>query len=278
MLIDAGIDAISFTFPESHPDRVFLCQLATNVIDVLKAEGNDVSNPKPSGFEGVACGGAFVGVRAGIYLVQITGGHAHGVTDAITRNNIRVKYTRADFAVTYHQPAPVSIYAAGIRRQVRRHLRETRSAIPAHQALFEGPGGGSTYYLSTGDKSTVHRIYNKSAQSPGLYPERSWRSEHQVRHDRAIGAMNMAQESGDLRRFSVGVNIGFLSRYGIKEPWFNEGTPERCPRVTHKSDTARRLEWCINSAVPALMKLGDAGVDLRTVLAPLVEAGHIAIV
>lgn len=277
-IYESGVDAVAFTFPEQHEHKQFILHLVAGAIEVLKSEGNDLTNPAPHGFEGVACGGAFYGVRAGIYLVKLEGGFAHDITDALRLNSIGVKWTRADFQVTYSQSLPAHIYTARLRRHARRAIVQPGNPIPASGRIFESPDGADSYYLRNTRGTVVHRFYNKAAQSPDRYPPDAWRSEHQVRHDRAIALMQQAYQAPDLPQFALGVNVGHVLKYGIDEPWMHEAAPVRYSPKGGKSDTAKRLEWCIGSAVPCLLKIAQAGVNLEAVLKPLQDAGYVEFV
>jgi hypothetical protein len=87
--------------------------------------------------------------------------------------------------------------------------------------------------------------------------------------------MHRAYKAPNLSQFAVGVNVAHLLRYGIEEPWMQDNPPERYSPKLQRSDTAKRLEWVIGSAVPCLLKLGAAGVNLEAVLKPLKDANYI---
>lgn len=128
----------------------------------------------------------------------------------------------------------------------------TVSSIDTHE-------GGYTLYIGRRASDVLTRIYDKSAESPDLYPQPGvWRYEVEWKRDRALAAAKKLLAAKDGNAMILGMLSKHLEDRGLT-PAFASLTREEVKAPPHRSDVATRLSWLRASVRPALDWLIEQG-------------------
>jgi DNA relaxase NicK len=273
MIYSAGIDALSFTMLAGSDESQTVNDLFDRYIEQDKAAGNDVQEKGRHGFDGISSKHLFRGNNGKHNFYEVGGRASDEIANTLRDARLAVKVTRADFAVTFQNPAPSAEYANDLRLYVKGKLSTDCPQVPSKLALWESQDNGNTLYIQSGDKTVMHRTYNKAVQSPGEYPPDAWRHELQLRQVRARRAFTEFSESRGSDFLSRAYIAGFLMNYGVYEDWMNDVEPARYPGKKVRSDTERRLQWLENVSVPVIEKLLAANVSQSAIVCILQRAG-----
>jgi hypothetical protein len=273
MLYGSGLDALSFTMLAESDESQWVNDLYGKYIQADKDAGNDVKVSSRHGFEGVSSKHLFMGNGGKFDFFEVKGNTADDIANELRNAHVPIKATRTDWSVTFANNQDSAEYANDLRRHVKEKLLTDSTPHPGRTALWESENNGNTYYIMTGDKSVMHRTYNKAVESPGEYPADAWRHEIQFRALRARRAYNQFEISPGSDFLSRSYVSGFLMQYGIHEPWMQDAEPCRHPSKATKSTTEKRLQWFEATAMPVVEKLLNAGVRQDALVRLLRKAG-----
>jgi hypothetical protein len=273
MLYGSGIDALSFTMLANSEQSAWVHELYGKYIQADKDAGNDVKVSNRHGHEGVGSKHVFMGNGGKFDFFEVKGHTADTVANELRNARVPVKATRVDWSVTFANNQDSAEYANNLRRQVKERLLTDSTPHPGRTALWESENNGNTYYIMTGDKSVVHRTYNKAVESPGKYPADAWRHEIQFRAARARRSFKQFEISPGSDFLSRSYVSGFLMQYGIHEPWMNDAEPCKVPSKASKSCTEKRLQWFETCVLPVIEKLLNAGVSQESLVRLLRRTG-----
>jgi hypothetical protein len=273
MLYGSGLDALSFTMLAGSEESQWVNDLYGKHIQTDKDAGNDVKVSSRHGFEGLSSKHLFAGNGGKFDFFEVKGSAADDIANELRNARVPVKATRTDWSVTFANNQDSAEYANNLRRHVKERLLIDSTPHPGRTALWESENNGNTYYIMTGDKSVMHRTYNKAVESPGEYPPDAWRHEIQFRAVRARRAYQQFQISPGSDFLSRSYVSGFLLQYGISEPWMQDAEPCKYPGKATKSDTEKRLQWFENTALRVVTKLVNGGVTQATMVSLLRSAG-----
>jgi hypothetical protein len=273
MLYGSGLDALSFTMLANSDESRWVYELYGKYVQADKDAGNDVKATNRHGFDGVSSKHVFLGNGGKFDFFEAKGHAADELANELRTQRIPVKATRTDWSVTFANSQDSAHYANNLRRHVKEKLLTDSTPHPSRTALWESENNGNTYYIMTGDKTVMHRTYNKAVESPDEYPKDAWRHEIQFRGIRARRAYSQFEISPGSDFLSRSYVSGFLMQYGIHEEWMKDADPCKHPSKAGKSDTDRRLQWFENTALKVLEKLLTAGVRQSALIALLRKAG-----
>jgi hypothetical protein len=273
MLYGSGIDALSFTMLAGLEESKWVRELYDKYIQQDKDAGNDVKEKGRHGFEGIASKHLYRGNNGKHEFFEVSGNASDEIASALRDRCSPIKATRTDFHVTFANPARVSEYANDLRLFVKGKLSTHCPKTPSIINLWESQDDGNTLYIQTGDKTVLHRTYNKAVQSKGAYPPDAWRHELQLRQVRAKRAFAEYSNSSGSDFLSRAYIAGFLMRYGVYEDWMNDVEPCKYPGKKVHSDTERRLQWWENVVLKVVPKLLDGNVSQAALIRGLISAG-----
>jgi hypothetical protein len=242
------------------------------MIEHDRDEGNDLKAMKPQGFDGIGSRHIFYGKRENSNLFECRTARADEIATEIVRAGIPIKPTRVDYAVTFRQTERPQAATTRLRESVRATYAKSGTPAPTKTKSFEGADGADSFYIHTSDNSCLFRSYNKALESVGQYPLDAWRDEVQFRHVRARRAFEMTRAAVNTSWSARSFVAGFLLPYNIRQEWMADDRPCPPPSRIERSDTAKRLEWFINTAVPVAAKLADAGIRPEALLDALRHA------
>jgi hypothetical protein len=273
MLYGSGIDALSFTMLADTDASEWVRSLYRQYVEQDREAGNDVRECGRHGFEGTGSKHVFWGNGGKFDFFEVKSNAADEIANVLRNNDLPIKATRTDWAVTFANHQESAEYANNLRKHVKEKLLTDSTPHPGRTALWESENNGNTYYIMTGDKSVMHRTYNKAVESPGEYPPDAWRHELQLKGIRARRAFEEFRQSSGSDYLSRGYVAAFLMQYGIFEPWMNDVEPCKHPGKKQQSDTDRRLQWFEGTALPVLEKLLAGGVTQSAIVRILQRAG-----
>lgn len=265
-LYSAGIDALTFTMLNRSDEAQWVRSLFQRYLEEDLQTGNDVKVMKPQGFEGVGSRHLFYGQRKNYNLFECRTARADEIAAAIRAGNIPIRATRIDWQVTYKGKEEATSYYKGLRSRIEKAATRLHGKAPAESSSYGNPNGACSVYVATTDKGCLSRSYNKAVESPGQWPLDARRHELQLRHKRAKNSFQQYRISGNSEYMARSMLHGHLLQYGIVEKWMRDTAPIKAVRGNERSDTAKRLEWFIATAVPVAKKLMDAGIDLDTLI------------
>jgi hypothetical protein len=273
MLYGSGLDALSCTMLANSDQSAWVHELYHKYIQADKDAGNDVKVSTRHGFEGVGSKHVFAGNGGKFDLFEVKGHAADDIANELRNARAPIKATRTDWSVTFANKQDSAQYANWVRNRVKKQLLTDSTPHPGRTALWESENNGNTFYIMTGDKSVMHRTYNKAVESPGEYPKDAWRHEIQFRGVRARRAYKQFQVSPGSDFLSRSYVSGFLMQYGIHETWMRDSEPCKHPSKASKSTTEKRLQWFESTAIPVVEKLLAAGVRQSALVLLLRRAG-----
>jgi hypothetical protein len=273
--VEAGIDWLTLTL---RPDATGYTQWRGHCLERLQlwvGAGNLLKSTSRLGYEGLSCGGAFVGEREDGSIAIYTGGlAAHAYVETYhpgvrcSRLDAEVTIRLSDDDPTYGQHR----YSEAIRandllpEKRQRKLREYKT----HK-------GGATYYIGSRSSPEYGRIYDKMRESKEDHYINCWRYEVEC-HNECSTKLYHYLHVVDIPL--PGVIKSFVARWytrrGVLCPFWLEGCPDALwPKVTDKSDASRRLKWLREQVAPAIRTLrlvsNDAtiaealGIDLAVI-------------
>ncbi len=247
--------------------------LYAKYIKAEEKEGNEVKRVKRHNFDGVASKHLFKGNGGKFDFFEAKGAATDELANKVREMDVPVKATRTDWSVTFPNKEDSATYANSLRQFVQGQLMVDRTPHPGRTALWESENHGNTYYIMTGDKSVMHRTYNKAVESPGEYPSDAWRHELQLKGVRAARSFEEFRGSQGSDFLSRAYVAGFLMQYGIYEDWMNDVEPCRHPSKRRKSDRDKKLQWFETTACLVVEKLLALDVSHGALIHLLRKAG-----
>jgi len=257
-LLDAGVDWSTCTFPDGLRAR-FAHSKAEQLLSQSQSKGFDVSDSNRLGFVGQRCEGLFYGWRGDLLMVICSGevAAAHSSFFLGLAGNV----SRLDLAVTLRDDevdrdwAEIALKQCSYDGRVDSGLLTTR--------IIQGTPNGTTLYIGARSSDRFIRIYDKTAESKGVYPERSWRWEIEYKKPRAgiVAARLLRLGAGPNAVIDV-VRAG-LADLRVQLPYGNPGSewvPQVIPR---QSNDQTRLAYTTRVVRPFLQKLIDRVGELR---------------
>jgi hypothetical protein len=252
-IIEARVDWITATARTG--------ERATELLDhgasILYEERTSGNYGRPSNFEGyhgTATAHSFVGFRTDSAIVRLGGELArdkwrvvHGSSQNVSRLDIAVTVqdseTRTDLAVAYWDGIRERLPAVGRPTEVR---------------LVQALRGGSTLYLGERSSDRFGRIYNKTAQTRGGYPEGCWRFE--LEYKKAVAA-HVADTLAEAHGEPSGITQMVYDRYlawGIECPWQREQSDITDTVHRDPTDNETRFRWLSDQVRASIERLSTS--------------------
>ena len=179
-LLDASIDWFTVTVTDGL--RLRFCEAkAERAMKELEATGSPRTFTNRLGFVGDRVDGLFYGRRGDTLMVIGSGTVA--ASQAAFFLGLATTVTRLDLAVTLQDLDIDRDWTAVALRQASFDGRVDSGLLKTHR--IEGTPDGRTLYVGSRSSDRYIRIYDKSAESKGEWPPRSWRWEIEYKRPRA---------------------------------------------------------------------------------------------
>jgi DNA relaxase NicK len=174
--------------------------------------------------------------------------------------------SRIDVQVTIQETPPCTNFAEE-SLAIARLDRRVRAGLCLTTIVSSTPAG-TTAYIGTRISDRFYRIYDKNAESKGVYLPGSWRYEIEYKGHRAqrVGE-RLKQTKGEPESCREVVEAAFLD-YGINLPCptLPRGWRDSSPRM--ETTDERRLAWLEKSIAPVVSRMMES-MDRRMVLEAL---------
>lgn len=180
-VLDASIDWFTATFEEGLKSN-FAEAKSRHHLAEQEALGHTRLPANRFGYTGESCGGFFFGVRDGSALVTLSGGSAPSRWDFYA--GLCTNVTRLDLAVTLIDGRLSRDWTKIALKQIRGTEKVQSGYLKTSR--IDGTPNGSTLYIGRRSSGRFIRIYDKSAESPGQYPDRAWRWEIEYKRPLAM--------------------------------------------------------------------------------------------
>lgn len=249
-----SVDWLTMTVgPEGNPDEAY--DKARALVAEQVTRGDDLKPWTANGFRGWRSPHIRTGRRNAEVVVELSG----ELADRHWRNfyAAATNVSRLDTCVTVTFPNETRNVARDGRDAPRTRPRPGFPSI--RKVLWEQVDGGQTLYLGSPKSDRFARLYDKTAESGGEWPENSWRWELQERRHLGSARARLLNSADDVHRaIRAGVH-GFFSYHGIF-PWFHaDGPAVFAPARRSRSDMSRRLDYYARCIAPGVRSGIDRG-------------------
>jgi hypothetical protein len=134
-----------------------------------------------------------------------------------------------------------------------------RGHPPVEKRFWISTKGASTCYVGSPKSRRMGRLYDKTAESGGEFPEGTWRYELQERDDVGDFTARSLHSRDDVHRAIAAYVYGYYSRRGV-QPWFRaDGSTLPSQPRKPRSDMQRRLGWYSSQIRPGVRDAVRAG-------------------
>lgn len=252
-LLDASIDWFTVTVSDGLRLR-FMEAKAERVMRALEATGSPRAYTNRLGFVGDRVEGFFYGKRADTLMVIGSGEVAS--REAAFFIGLATTVTRLDLAVTLQDLDIDRDWTAIALRQASFDGRVDSGLLKTHR--IEGTPDGRTLYVGSRSSDRYIRIYDKTAESKGIWPERSWRWEIEYKRPRAGIVAARLLRPGPTPTSIVDVVASALADVRIILPYGDppSGWTSKAPKRETNDET--RLKYTSRVVGPFLKGLMDA--------------------
>jgi len=256
-LLDASIDWFTVTF-EDGLRRRFAEAKCERVMQALEKLGSTRAYTNRLGFVGDRVENFFFG-RRGDSLMVIGSGEVAAAQGSFFLG-LGTHVTRLDLAVTLRDEDIDRDWTSIALRQASMDGRIDSGLLKTHR--IEGTPDGRTLYIGARSSDRYIRIYDKTAQSKGVWPQRSWRWELEYKRPRAGIVAARLLKSGASTAAVIDVVASALADVRVNLPYGDppSGWTAKRPKVLTTDET--RLRYTSRVIAPFLKGLVDsAGWD-----------------
>lgn len=227
-------------------------------------EGYQVREFRWSGYDGETVDGITWGTREDGAMLRMSGevAHRHALTALTFASNV----SRIDAEVTIQCPSSSVNFAEHAHDACRVDARVASGMTKT--SIIRSTPRGTTAYIGSRSSDRYFRVYDKTAESDGAYPQWSWRYEVEYKKDRAWRvAQHLLKAKGSPESIRQVVEQAFFD-YSVVLPclalppgWRDKGTRQ-------ETNDERRLAWLNRSIRPMIEKLSE-GCSRATILEAL---------
>jgi hypothetical protein len=259
-LLDASVDWFTVTLEDGLRSR-FAEAKAIRIMKALVDGGSEQSSTNRLGFVGERVEHFFYGKRGDLLIV--IGSGAVAASEASFFLSMASNVSRLDLSVTLRDDDIDRDWTAIAFKQCSMDGRVDSGLLKTHR--IQGTPDGSTLYIGSRSSDRYFRIYDKTAESKGDWPERSWRWEVEYKKPRAgIVAARLLQFSGgpgailDVVKSALADLRVILPYNGSTTGWI----PKRPKTLT---DTESRLRYTSRVVAPFISRLVDSVGETRVI-------------
>lgn len=254
-IVEAGIDYLAMTLSATAHGYESWAASARDAIALMAEHGNVPRVGSSRGYDGVWCGGGFVGEKEDEGHLFIPGAWAGRLWGQTYHN--RAHYSRLDLQVTVRY----SVFDPTLSRKALRDATAINDERPLKQRrklkIIEDSEGGSTLYIGSRKSEHFCRLYNKMAASDDPTYENCWRFEVELHNDSATQAATYLYEGSRSQPRAVSSTVWhyFVER-GVLTPWPRESEENAVlPRTAPRSDIERKIAWLSEQVSPTVRLL-----------------------
>lgn len=233
-------------------------------LDERATEGYDVKVWRWNGYEGHVVDGLSVGTRDDGTIVRLSGTMANRhwlsamtLNDNVSRIDIQTTILDREMETDFARVGYIK--AAEMPRVQSGQLRT--------QWVVSTPDG-STLNIGSRSSERYLRLYDKTAESNGEYPQRCWRYEVEYKGGRARQVAGQLFTSRDTTAQTFGAVRSVFGDCGIHVPGNVPTMGWRDAGYKHVTDDERRLLWVARCIRPVIMRLVEA-YDAETIASML---------
>lgn len=252
-VLSCGLDWTTTTTSDQGK-RVSVATLARRWMDAQASEGHKAQPYTGNGYIGDYIEGVTLGERDDSTMVRLSGGAARRWAPVLIGrvNNV----SRLDFQVTIRDQQVTRDWAAIAELEVMKDAR-VREGRTKRLRLSDGRLG-NTFYLGRRVSQRFFRVYNKSAESPGEWPDTTWRWEIEFKGARAEHWADEVRKTNWTDDHSRSVVAAGFRDYGhtVPAPILTSKWKDLSPRI-HTTDE-RRLAYLATCIRPMIQKLTEA--------------------
>lgn len=237
-VIEARVDWLT-GFESSERKASSLIPLGQELVRQQEELGNRVRPFRMRGFEGECAGEARWGTSDLGNLLVVSGGLADRWKESIA--TLADHLSRVDYAATVQQDPLAPDPGEAIYESWAQEGGTGNSRVGIRREITKGRG--NTTYLGSRRSAYFSRIYDKHAESGGVYPPGSWRWEVEIKSDAARYEGERLRR-GDLSREGiVDLVSNHFRRYGIPVSWGSGAELETWHGAHSPTDVDRTLLW-----------------------------------
>lgn len=273
--VEGGIDWLTLTLKHETSGYTEWRSKCIERLQLWEGTGNILKSASRLGYEGISCGGAFVGEREDGSVAIFTGGLAAFTYEDTYHSAAHC--SRLDVQITMELAADDTTYGLHRYNEAIRANELLPSTRQRKLSEYSTHKGGATYYIGARSSPAFGRIYDKMRESLLDAYRNCWRYEVEC-HNKEATTLYHYLHVTDVALPQIIRN--YVARWYVKRgvlcPFWLEGAPPALWAVVHdKSDADRRLIWLEKQVRPALRTLrqvcGDAtiaqalGIDLMSI-------------
>jgi hypothetical protein len=216
-------------------------------------EGYEVRDWYGNGFSGDATDGISIGIRGEEAMVRLSGEMAlryAGVTMEMLDH-----VSRIDWQVTLHDEDTKRDWADIVTWTVEQDERVKKGTTTITQIASNR--GGKTLYIGRRVSERFFRVYDKTAESEGLYADRTWRFEVEYKGKRADSFRQRWDRLEPQTSFAQRAVYAAFADYGFRLPATRVGPSFKDKSPRGPTSDQRRLEYlerCITPMVDRLIE------------------------
>ena len=260
LIVSSGIDYISATMKHTHTSAVQWYHKCVHYIETIASDGIDIYPGRRLGYEGLVCGGSFIGVRDDGYYCTISGERAQKGFDTVYSRFAHI--SRIDVQATVKLPIGDANIASNARNAVIASNARLGGARQRNATLIEDLRGGATCYVGSMKGLQYARIYNKETESKEEQYKGCWRYEVVLRNDLAGQTAELCKLSDYTQPVWGAMFVRqWIRKRGISVPFSSAAELHALPsREKSQSDVETRLQWLREQVRPALRRLIKLGL------------------
>jgi DNA relaxase NicK len=259
-LLDVGIDWLTVTLQVGLKSR-FAAAKAERLMLEWESKGAERKPTNRLGFIGDRIDGLFYGIRGDTLMVILSGDLAH--KHAAFFLGMAEHVTRLDVAATLQDTDTERDWTALALREVSQIGVVESGLMKTHRIV--GTPDGKTLYVGSRSSDRYIRIYDKTAESKGDWPQRSWRWEIEYKRPRSGVVARRLLENGVSDRACLDILKSAFEGLNITLPCRapSSGWVPKRPRLTTTTDT--RLKYAHRVVRPFLKGLIESVGEDRVI-------------
>lgn len=273
-VLEARVDWITATGKTgTHGTR--LLDLGATLLTEQRELGNNGRPTTFQGYHGTQSNHCFVGYRMDGSCIRLGGNLAGDRWSEVA--NLASNVSRLDVAVTCTcEPAAFDLALDYWRTTARMAPKAGR---PLDYSIIQSRGSGSTLYCGKRASERFGRVYDKHAESKGVYPPGSWRFEIEYKQLPAKEIASRMATARDVRGAILGLVEQRFQDWGLITPWDGSAPEFDDKAIKDPSDNERRFKWLTESVSQTVATCGVSytseqlrkalGLQVQRVLEPL---------
>ena len=203
------------------------------------------------GYHADSTDGLTVGTRSDGMLVRLSSEVA--ATRALSLLSFADSVTRVDLQVTLFHQDPLVDWGKRAHVQAARDPRI--QGLSTELRAISTLGEGQTTYIGSRSSERFFRVYDKHAETEGVYPKGTWRWEVEYKGSRAASVAARLQTEKNYAEAVRSIVVTAFKNYRVEVPclpvprgWTDTGYRER-------TNDERRILWLEKTIGPAVRKL-----------------------